>query len=46
MKKKKDAVRNPYTIPAKSRKAGKMRPKKDKRKTGKNKQREILKEAD
>jgi len=38
--------RNPFTIPAKKRKAGKMRPKKDKRSNGKNKQAELLKEAE
>ena len=38
--------RNPYTIPAKKRKAGKMRSKKNRRKSGKNKQTELLKEAE
>jgi hypothetical protein len=37
--------RNAYTIPAKSRKAGVMRPKKDKRKNGKNKQVQYLEET-
>ena len=46
MKTAKTTERNPYALPAKHRKAGKMRPKKSKRSTGKNKQREILKEAE
>lgn len=39
-------IRNPYATLAKSRKAGEIRPRKDKRKNGKNKQREYLSEAD
>lgn len=35
MKKKKDKDRNPFAIPAKKKKAGPMRNKKDKRKTNK-----------
>lgn len=38
--------RNAFAIPAKARKSGEMRSKKDKRKSGKNKQVEILKEAE
>jgi hypothetical protein len=34
-KKKENKPRNPFAIPAKSRKAGPMRPKKDKRKSNK-----------
>jgi hypothetical protein len=44
VKKKKDKARNPFAIPAKSRKAGPMRPKKDKRKSNK-KNREIQEET-
>jgi hypothetical protein len=36
--------RNPFTVLAKKRKAGAHKKKKDKRKNGKNKQKEILKE--
>ena len=39
-------VRNPYAILAGKRKAGAIRPRKEKRKNGKNKQREFLSEAD
>lgn len=46
MKTAKTTERNPFAVPAKKRRAGKMRPKKDKRKSGKNKQTELLKEAD
>ena len=42
--KKKTTPRNPYAILAKKRKAGEIRPKKEKRKNGKNKQREFLSE--
>jgi hypothetical protein len=42
MTKPKKTIRNPYVIPAKARKAGKMKPKKDKRKS--NKQQDLLKE--
>jgi hypothetical protein len=38
------ATRNPYAIPAKARKSGKMRSKNQKRKNGKNKQKEYLNE--
>jgi len=41
-----DKPRNPHAVPAKSRKAGKMKPRQDKRKNGKNKQRELIKELD
>lgn len=45
MKKPKKKYRNPLVIPAKSRTSGgPMRSKQDKRKNGKNKQQEILKE--
>ena len=44
MKTKKSSARNPFAVHAKKRKGGEMRPKKDKRQTGKNKQREILAE--
>jgi hypothetical protein len=37
MKKQRDKERNPFAIPAKKRKAGPMRNKKDKRKTNKKK---------
>ena len=37
--------RNPYAIPAKARKAGKIKSAKDKRRNNKNKQRELLKET-
>lgn len=40
------APRNPFAVHAKKRKSGEMRPKKNKRQSGKNKQREILKEVD
>lgn len=46
MKKKTTSSRNGFAIPAKSRKAGKIRSKKDKRKNGKNKQAEYLKEVE
>lgn len=39
-----DKPRNPFAPLAKKRKAGKIKSRKDKRKNGKNKQREILKE--
>jgi len=35
-------TRNAYALPAKNRKAGEIRPKKDKRKNGKNKQIQYL----
>lgn len=44
MTKKKKKYRNPLTIPAKKRKAGPMKNKKDKRLTGRNKQQEYLDE--
>lgn len=44
MKKSKKKFRNAATIPAKTRKAGVMKNKKDKRKNGKNKQKEFLSE--
>lgn len=37
--------RNAYAVPAKARKAGEMRPKKDKRKNGKNKQVQYLEDT-
>jgi hypothetical protein len=40
-----DKIRNPYAPLAKKRKSGKIRSKKDKRRNGKNKQQEFLKEA-
>ena len=46
---KKDSAkttRNPYAILAAKRKAGAIRPRKEKRKNGKNKQREYLRDAD
>jgi hypothetical protein len=46
MKTKKSAPRNPFAVHAKRRKAGVIRPKKDKRQSGKNKQREILAEKE
>ena len=47
MKKKKTKTnRNAFVISAKSRKAGKIKPRKDKRKNGKNEQQELLKEAE
>jgi hypothetical protein len=47
MKKPSKKYRNPLVIPAKVRgSSGPMRNKKDKRNSGKNKQREILKEAE
>jgi hypothetical protein len=42
MKKPKKTIRNPYSILAKKRRGGKMKSKKDKRKS--NKQQELLKE--
>jgi len=46
-KKKPKKYRNPLVIPAKTRgSGGPMRPKKDKRKNGKNKQTEYQKEID
>jgi hypothetical protein len=39
-------IRNPFAALAKKRRAGKHRPKKGKRNSGKNEQREILKDAD
>jgi len=42
--KKNSTTRNPYAILAKKRKAGEIRPKKEKRKNGKNKQKEYLSE--
>lgn len=42
--KKQKKIRNPFVLPAKKRKAGKIRSKKDKRKNGKNKQQEYLNE--
>jgi hypothetical protein len=44
MKKPKKKIRNPFAVHAKKRKSGKRRPKKDARKSGKNKQREIMAE--
>jgi len=38
--------RNAFAVAAKRKKAGKIKPRKDKRKNGKNKQQEMLKEAD
>ena len=46
VKKPKKTTRNPYAIPAKARKSGKHNSKAKKRATGKNKQDEILKEAE
>jgi hypothetical protein len=47
MKNPKKKYRNPALIPAKQRTSGgPMHPKKDKRKNGKNKQKEILKELE
>jgi hypothetical protein len=47
MKTKKQSIRNPVAVAmAKRCKSGKMRSKKDARKSGKNKQREILKEVE
>jgi len=43
--KKPTPIRNAYVIPAKTRKAGKIRSKKDKRQNGKNKQIQYLEEA-
>lgn len=45
MKKTPTKIRNAFTIAAKKRKAGKIKARKNKRKNGKNKQREFLKEA-
>ena len=42
--KQETSLRNPFTIHAKKRKAGVMRLKKNSRKSGKNKLRELLKE--
>lgn len=39
---KKSKIRNPFLTKAKARKGGAMRSKKDKRKSGKNKQQEYL----
>lgn len=44
-KKKTNTTRNSFAIPAKKRKAGEIRSKKDKRKNGKNKQQEYLSES-
>ncbi len=44
--KKNASSRNAYALLAKKRKAGKIRPKSEKRQNGKNKQREFLKEVD
>lgn len=44
MKKPKEKYRNPFVTLAKTRRAGPMRDKKSKRKNGKNKQTEFLKE--
>jgi hypothetical protein len=46
MKKKTTSSRNEFAIPAKKRKAGEIRSRKKKRKNGKNKQQEYLKEAE
>jgi hypothetical protein len=46
MKKPKKKIRNPFTINARKRKAGKQRSKKDKRQNGVNEQQELLKEVD
>lgn len=43
---KKLKARNPYAVLAKARKGGVMRSKKDKRKNGKNKLQEYLKESE
>jgi hypothetical protein len=40
------SIRNPYAILAGKRKAGKIRPRKEKRQNGKNKQREYLSDSD
>jgi hypothetical protein len=45
MKKKTNSTRNSFAIPAKKRKAGEIRSKKDKRKNGKNKQALYLEDA-
>lgn len=45
-KSKEPSNRNPYALHAKKRRAGKMRSKKDKRKSGKNEEREVLKEVE
>jgi hypothetical protein len=45
MKKKTTSTRNAFAIPAKKRKAGEIRSKKDKRKNGKNKQSLYLEET-
>lgn len=39
-------IRNPYASLAKKRKAGRIRPKSEKRQNGKNKQREYLSDSD
>jgi hypothetical protein len=41
-----NSIRNPYATLAKKRKAGKIRPKNEKRQNGKNKQREYLSDSD
>jgi hypothetical protein len=47
MKKKSKKIRNPHAISAKARKSsGKMRNKNEKRKNGKNKQKEYLKDLE
>jgi len=46
MKKKTQSPRNGFAIPAKKRKAGEIRSKKEKRQNGKNKQQEYLKETE
>jgi len=40
------SIRNPYAMLAGKRKAGKIRPRKEKRLNGKNKQREYLSDSD
>jgi hypothetical protein len=44
--KKNSTPRNPYAVLAKKRKAGEIRSKKEKRKNGKNKQKEYLSEKE
>ena len=46
MKKKTKSPRNEFAVPAMKRKAGEIRSKKEKRKNGKNKQQEYLKEVE
>lgn len=46
MKKKTTSTRNEFAVPAMNRKAGKIRSRKEKRKNGKNKQQEYLKEVE